>query len=96
MKRSSAKKRRTGPGTNTAPHPPPEDRVWSREIRRNEQIGERCLRQWLANGKFPPPDGNLLGRNFWLRSTYERWKADVLAGRYSRRRCVPPERQPRA
>ena len=65
-----------------------DDRVWSQEIRRNENIGDRGFRNWIAVGKFPAPDGNLNGRNFWLRSTYERWKADVLAGRYSRR-CRP-------
>jgi hypothetical protein len=34
--------------------------------------------------KFPPPDGNLGGRNFWFRSSYAKWQADVLAGRYRR------------
>jgi hypothetical protein len=33
-------------------------------------------------GKFPPPDGNLNGRNFWCRSIYRQWQADVLAGKY--------------
>lgn len=63
-----------------------DDRVWSQEIRRNENIGDRGLRKWVASHRFPPPDGNLNGRNFWFRSTYERWKADVIAGKYSQRR----------
>jgi hypothetical protein len=37
-------------------------------------------------GRFPPPDGNLNGRNFWLRATYERWRSEVLSGRYSQQR----------
>jgi hypothetical protein len=63
-----------------------DSRVWSREILDDQKVTDRCLRNWVTNGKFPPPDGNLNGRNFWLRATYERWKADVLAGRFSQRR----------
>ena len=63
-----------------------EDRLWSATIRRSEGIGDRGFRKWIASGRFPPADGNLNGRLFWLRSTYEAWKADVLAGRYSQRR----------
>jgi hypothetical protein len=64
----------------------PDDRVWSREIRRREGIGDRGFRKWIASGRFPPPDGNFCGRDFWLRSTYERWRADVLEGRYHQQR----------
>jgi len=67
----------------TAITPSSDDRVWSHEIRRAEGIGDRGFRKWIAAGRFPLPDGNLNGRNFWLRSTYLRWKADVLSGRYS-------------
>jgi hypothetical protein len=49
-------------------------------------ITDRCLRKWTVRGYFPAPDGNLNGRNFWLRSTYERWRSDVLAGRYAKHR----------
>jgi len=72
--------------TATAITPPSDDRVWSPEIRRAEGIGDRGFRKWIASGRFPLPDGNLNGRNFWLRSTYVRWKADVLAGRYAQYR----------
>jgi hypothetical protein len=65
---------------------PPSEKVWSPEIRRNESIGDRGLRKWIAEGRFPRPDGNINGRNFWLRPTYERWKAEVLEGRYARYR----------
>jgi hypothetical protein len=65
---------------------PADDRLWAHEIRRAESIGDRGFRKWIAESRFPTPDGNLNGRNFWLRSTYERWKADVLAGRYAQRR----------
>ena len=71
-------------GTDHSPGAP--DRIWSQEIRRAEGIGDRGFRKWIASGRFPAPDGNLNGRNFWLRSTYERWKADVMAGRYAQHR----------
>lgn len=64
-------------------------KVWSPEIRRDQDIGDRGFRKWISNGRFPRPDGNLNGRNFWLRSTYDRWKADVAAGRYAKYRRPP-------
>jgi hypothetical protein len=71
----------------TATHSPTaHDRTWSHEIRRAEGIGDRGFRKWIASGRFPPGDGNLNGRNFWFSSTYERWKAEVLAGRYAQQR----------
>ena len=74
---------------------PADDKLWSPEIRRAENIGDRGFRKWVAIGRFPAPDGNLNGRNFWLRSTYERWKADVLAGRYAKhRRPGQPSTEP--
>jgi hypothetical protein len=60
--------------------------VYSIDIASDNGITSRCLRKWIQKGRFPPPDGNLHGRNFWLRSTYERWQADVLAGKYSQPR----------
>ena len=62
------------------------ERLWSSLITQDNNVTDRCLRKWIATGRFPAPDGNLNGRNFWLRSTYERWKADVLAGKYSQQR----------
>ena len=46
------------------------DRVWSSDIRRAEKIGDRGFRKWISEGRFPRPDGNLFGRNFWLRATF--------------------------
>jgi hypothetical protein len=66
-----------------------QDRLWSSVIRHAENIGDRGFRKWLATKTFPPPDGNLNGRNFWFRSTYERWKSDVVAGQYSQQRRPP-------
>lgn len=63
-----------------------DSRVWAREILNDQKVTDRCLRAWTHNGKFPPPDGNLNGRNFWNRATYEAWKTDVLAGRYRQQR----------
>ena len=60
------------------------ERIWSSRILQDNDISDRSLRNWVVAGKFPPPDGNLNGKNFWLRETYQQWKADVLAGRYSR------------
>ncbi len=77
---------------------PVAQRVYTSCITAENRITGRCLRKWVAAGRFPSPDGNLNGRNFWLVSTYESWKAEVLAGRYSQRRrpgtveeMAPPE-----
>jgi hypothetical protein len=58
--------------------------VFMPEIMTDNCIGDRGIRKWQSSGKFPPPDGNLNGRNFWRRSTYRKWQIDVLAGRYRR------------
>ena len=71
---------------STTQAPSPDARVWSRDILDEQGITDRCLRKWVTTGKFPAPDGNLNGRNFWQRATYERWKAEVLEGRYARHR----------
>jgi hypothetical protein len=71
-------------------------KVYSRQILDENGIGERCLFKWVHDTppRFPAPDGNLNGRNFWHRSTYEAWKADVAAGKYRqhRRPGAVPER----
>jgi hypothetical protein len=61
-------------------------RIYSADVTSDNNITDRCLRKWIVNGRFPPPDGNLNGRNFWLPETYRAWQADVLAGRYSQQR----------
>jgi hypothetical protein len=61
-------------------------RVWSAHITRDNGVTDRCLRKWIATGRFPHPDGNLNGRNFWEAETYRRWKADVLDGKYRKER----------
>lgn len=58
--------------------------VYSADVCRDHRISQRCLRKWLAKGRFPRPDGNLHGRNFWLRSTYRSWQVDVRAGKFAR------------
>jgi hypothetical protein len=64
------------------------DKIYSRQILDENGVGERCLHKWVHQipPRFPPPDGNLNGRNFWHRSTYEAWKADVDAGKYRQHR----------
>lgn len=71
-------------------------RIWSRQILNEQGVTDRCLRAWIARGKFPAPDGNLNGRNFWLLATYEKWKAAVLAGHYRQARRPNPSAQPAA
>ena len=56
--------------------------VYMADICRDLNVTDRCVRKWVATGRFPPPDGNLNGRNFWFHSTRQRWKADVRAGKY--------------
>lgn len=71
--------------------PTPEDGplVFMSEITRDFDITDRGVRKWIATDKFPPPDGNLNGRNFWKASTYRQWKSDVLAGKYQRPSNLP-------
>ncbi len=61
-------------------------RVYSSRIAAENGITDRCLRKWISEGKFPPPDGNLHGRNFWLPATYHAWQADVIAGKFRQAR----------
>jgi hypothetical protein len=61
-------------------------RIYSADITADNGVTGRCLRAWIARGRFPAPDGNLNGRNFWLTATYKRWQADVLNGRYANHR----------
>ena len=62
------------------------ERIWSDFIVSDNGVTSRCFRKWRASGRFPAPDGNLNGRNYWLRTTYEAWKTDVAAGKYSQQR----------
>jgi hypothetical protein len=56
--------------------------VFASEILRDNAITDRCVRKWQSVGAFPGPDGKLNGRNFWRRSTYRNWQANVIAGRH--------------
>lgn len=60
--------------------------IYSSEITAKNGVTTRCLRKWIATGRFPTPDGNLHGRNFWFLSTYRRWQQDVLAGKFAQTR----------
>jgi len=71
--------------------------VFMSEITRDNCVTDRGVRKWHKTGKFPAPDGNLNGRNFWKRSTYRKWQADVLDGKYRRPSNLPHQpREPRA
>jgi hypothetical protein len=50
------------------------------------KISTRTRRDWIAKGILPPPDGDLMGRAFWRLETYQRFKSDVMANRFSRER----------
>ncbi len=58
--------------------------VFMYEITHDLKMTDRGVRKWITAGRFPRPDGNLNGRNFWKASTYRRWKADALAGKFDR------------
>jgi len=49
------------------------------------QRTDRSIRKMVAEGRFPPADGNLNGRNFWFLDTYHAWLSDVAAGKYARK-----------
>jgi hypothetical protein len=42
----------------------------------------RTIRNRVASGKFPAPDAIRDGAPVWLRSTYRKYQAAVLAGEY--------------
>ena len=56
--------------------------VFSPEICLDYSVTDRALRKWVATGRFPVPDGNLHGRNFWFARTVRAHKAEVVAGRF--------------
>ncbi|HWS61977.1 MAG TPA: hypothetical protein VN325_04415 [Steroidobacteraceae bacterium] len=52
-------------------------------------ISSRTRRTYGKDGILPPPDANLLGRNIWKQSTYRKFKADLLAGKFALLRRPP-------
>lgn len=56
--------------------------VWSREIAAALNVTDRALRNYIADGTFPRPDGNLHGRNFWRKSTVAAFQSDLFAGKF--------------
>ena len=46
-------------------------------------ISPRTRRKYLAKNILPPPDTNLFGRDLWRQSTYRRFKAGLLAGKFA-------------
>lgn len=48
-------------------------------------VTDRCLRKRVASGRFPAPDANIEGRNYWLTSTYRKWKESAISGAFARR-----------
>ena len=70
--------------------------VWIKEILQDQGIVDRTLRKWIAHGFFPPPDGNRLGHNFWLRSTYVKWRKDLLCGALRRESQIARRHRERA
>ena len=52
-------------------------------------IVSRTRRNYRAKGILPAPDANLLGRDVWRLSTYRKFKADLLAGKFALLRRPP-------
>ncbi len=57
--------------------------IFMSKITRDLERTDRSIRQMIAAGRFPRPDGKLNGRSYWLLSTYLMWRRDVAAGKYS-------------
>jgi predicted DNA-binding transcriptional regulator AlpA len=53
--------------------------VYTSHILSQLGISDRSLRRRIKDGRFPRPDGNVHGRNFWLMSSYTRWVAEAKA-----------------
>jgi hypothetical protein len=66
--------------------------VYTADITRDNRITDRCLRKWIATGRFPAPDSNIGGRHVWLNSTYRRWREEMLAGAHRVDRRPPGQR----
>jgi len=58
--------------------------VFMSEITRDCDVTARAVRKWQTSGRFPTPDGNLHGRCFWRRDTYNAWQGKVLAGCFAK------------
>jgi hypothetical protein len=68
----------------------PREIVWSSDIRQAFNISTRTFRNWRSAQIVPDPDGNVLGRDFWLPATFEKFKEDIVASRHSKPRVLPP------
>jgi hypothetical protein len=66
--------------------------VFIEEITADLKMTDRGLRKAIAGQRFPKPDGRLFKRNFWLRSTYNAWRGDVLAGKHATKCTLPGAR----
>jgi hypothetical protein len=60
--------------------------VYGGDVDRDLRITDRGRRKMVARGVLPPPDGYFGGRAFWRAATYERFKADLLAGKLGKPR----------
>jgi len=58
-------------------------------IERDLGIVRRTRTNYVAKGILPQPDANLCGRDLWRQSTYRKFKADLLAGKFALSK-VPP------
>jgi len=47
----------------------------------------RC--NYRRRGVLPPPDANFLGKHLWRLSTYRRFKAELIAGKFEVIRRLP-------
>jgi hypothetical protein len=56
-------------------------------------ITPRTRRNYLSRNILPPPDTNLLGRDLWRQSTYRKFKADLLVGKFAMAKRPPHLRE---
>jgi hypothetical protein len=57
---------------------------YSSDFRAAFKLSERSFRNWRTAKIIPEPDGNILGRDFWLATTYERTETEILSGQHAR------------
>jgi len=62
---------------------------YASDFRAAFDVSERTFRNWRAAKIIPEPDGNILGRDFWLPATYEQTQNELLSGRHARLRRPP-------
>ena len=64
--------------------------LYGPDIDKDLNCSSRTRRNYIEAGIIPPADGNFAGRPFWRQSTYAKFKADLLAGKFAKPGRRPP------